>query len=56
MVRSLATTGAAAFCLLVGACSSTLPDTHFLSSRYAVNAAWIENTLGPLRPGGALRS
>jgi len=37
-----------ASCLLIAACSSTLPDTQFLTRRYAVQAARLESALGPL--------
>jgi cardiolipin synthase A/B len=48
LIRALNTCGLPAFCLLIlGGCAS-LPDTQFLSERYSVQAARLENARGPL--------
>ena len=48
MIRALKIAAAAACCLLIASGCATLPDTQFLTKRYATQAAQFENARGPL--------
>ena len=48
MLRALKTFATAAYCLLFASGCATLPDTQFLTERYAAQAAQFENARGPL--------
>ncbi len=48
MIRALRTAAAAACCLLIAAGCATLPDTQFLTERYATQAARFESARGSL--------
>ena len=48
MTSTIATLAVAVSCLIVGTGCAALPDTQFLTERYTVQAARIENARGPL--------
>lgn len=48
MMRTLKITVATAYCLLIATGCATLPDTEFLTERYATQSAQFESARGPL--------